>query len=190
MDEQFSLDQLIAQIKDKNDKVRSKAWQAAGSVGAQAIQSLALVAKESELEVSRSASRAMWQIVRCAGRPDAEAARRDTLAALAKVVRDAQMPVQLRRDAIWMLSEIAKDEEIQPDRVAWGLEDKDIREDVRAALVRIGGENSLAVLKEGFETATGDFKVALACSLRTRGVEVADPPCPKLVPTRQTKVRK
>ncbi len=190
MDERLSLDELLAQIKDKNDKVRAKAWQAADKVGAPAIQPLAAIAKAGDLEVSRSACRAVWHIVRFAGRPGAEDDRKATVAALAAVVRDNQMPVQLRRDVMWMLSEIVKDEEITPDHVARGFDHPDLREDVRAALVRIPGVNSLATLKMGFERASGEFKVALACSLRARGVDVSDPPCPKLVPTKETKVGK
>ncbi|MGO8746076.1 MAG: hypothetical protein ACLQNE_08805 [Thermoguttaceae bacterium] len=124
------------------------------------------------------------------GRPGAEDDRKATVAALAAVVRDNQMPMQLRRHVMWMLSEIVKDEEITPEHVARGFDHPDLREDVRAALVRIPGENSLATLKMGFERASGEFKVALACSLRARGVDVSDPRCPKLVPTKETKVGK
>ncbi len=189
MAEELTLERLLAQIQDKDDRVRAAAWQAAGQVGAQAVRPLADIAAGGELEVARSANRALWKIVRTVGRPGAENQRAATVAALIAVLGDSLLPVQLRRDVIWMLSEIIRDDEIDPEGAASLLDDPDLREDARCALQRVPGENSLAALKLGFERATGDFKAALACSLRARGVQVAEPPCPKLVPTKKTSVR-
>lgn len=189
MAEPLTLELLLARIQDKDDRVRAAARDAAGQVGAQAIRPLADIAATGQLEVARSANRALWKIVRTAGQPGAENQRAATVAALVDLLGDGLLPVQLRRDVIWMLSEIIRDEEIEPEDAATLLDDPDLREDTRCALQRVPGERSLAALKLGFERATGEFKTALACSLRARGVQVAEPPCPKLVPTKQTSVR-
>ena len=59
MKETFSVNDLIAKIKDPDDKVRSAAWSAAGRVGAPAVKPLAAVATDpvSELEIGRSAAK-------------------------------------------------------------------------------------------------------------------------------------
>lgn len=189
MDEPLTLELLLARIQDKDDRRRAAARDAAGQVGAKAIRPLADVAASGELEIARSANRAMWKIVRTAGRPGAENERAATVAALIDVLGDGLLPVQLRRDVLWMLSEIIRDDEIDPEGAASLLDDPDLREDTRCALQRVPGERALAALKIGFERATGEFKAALACSLRARGVQVAEPPCPKLVPTKKTSVQ-
>jgi hypothetical protein len=186
---ELTLDSLIAKIKDKDDKVRAAAWQAAGSVGAAAIRPLAGVAKDGELEVARSANRAMWQIVRHSGRPGADAEKKETAEALIDLVQDEQQPVQLRRDVVWMLSEILDDGAIDPPAAARFLTDADLREDVRAALQRIGGKNAIAALKAGLEAAPDDFKPSIACGLRALGVEVPSVPCQKLKPSKKTSVK-
>jgi HEAT repeat protein len=189
MDEQLTLDTLIAKIKDKDDKVRAAAWQAAGKVGAPALAPLAAVAKDGELEVSRAANRAMWQVVRYSGRPGADAERKATVAALIEVFTDEQLPVQLRRDVVWMLSEVITNDEYDPAQAAEQFKNPDFRDDLRMALQRIPGDNAVAALKAGLEIVPDDFKPAIACSLRARGVEVPNVPCVKLKPTKQTKVK-
>jgi len=189
MDEELTVDTLIAKLKDKDDKVRAAAWQAAGKVGAPAMKPLAALAQDGALEVSRSAVRAMWAIVRYVGRPGAEAERKATVDALLGLFRDAQQPIQLRRDMVWMLSEIIQDGEIQVDGAAQFLSDAELREDVRAALQRVPGGNSIAALKAGLEAAPEDYKPAIAASLRARGIEVPGVPDLKLKPTKQTSVK-
>lgn len=187
--EELTVESLIAKLKDSDDKVRAAAWQAAGTVGAPAISALATLAQQGELEVSRSAVRAMWAIVRHAGRPGAETERAATVGALIDVFADAGLPIQLRRDAAWMLSEIIQDREIPPDEAARFLADPDLREDVRAALQRVGGPNAIAALKAALPSAAEDYKPAIAASLRVLGIEVPGVPDVKLKPTRQTKVK-
>jgi HEAT repeat protein len=189
MDEELTVDTLIAKLKDKDDKVRAAAWLAAGKVGAAAMRPLADLAREGALEVSLSAVRAMWVIVRYAGRPGAEAERKATVEALLGVFGDGEQPIQLRRDIVWMLSEIIQDGEIQLDPAAGLLADPELREDVRAALQRVGGENAIAALKAGLEAAPDDYKPAIAASLRARGIAVPGVPDVKLKPTKQTSVK-
>ncbi len=187
--EELTLETLIAKIKDKDDKVRAAAWQAAGKVGAPALAPLAAVAKEGELEVSRAANRAMWQNVRYSGRPGAEDERKAAIAALIEVFTDDQFPVQLRRDVIWMLSEIVTSDDFNPDDAGQMFADAEFRDDMRMALQRIPGENAIAALKIGLENVPDEFKPAIAASLRARGVDVPNVPCVKLKPTKQTKVK-
>jgi hypothetical protein len=187
--EELTLDTLIAKIKDKDDKVRTAAWQGAGKVGPDALKPLATVAKDGELEVSRAANRAMWQIVRYTGRPGAQSEKKASVEALLELVQNDQLPVQLRRDILWMLSEAVDDAGIDPAGAARFLEDPDLREDVRAGLQRIGGPNAVAAMKLGLESAADDFKPSIACGLRALGVDVPNVPCLKLKPTKKTGVK-
>ncbi len=180
------VDELIAKIKDKDANVRTQAWLGAGQVGAAAVGPLAAVAAGAELEVGRAAQRGMWQIVRHAGRPGADAERKAVVAALLPLA-SAQGPARLRVEAMWMLSEIAGDEAVEP--IAALLAHKELREDARLVLDRIPGEKSLAALRAGLAAAPDDFKINLAESLRHRGVEVPGLPSQKLVPTKATSVK-
>lgn len=187
--EEITLDTLIARLKDSDPKVRTQAWQSAGKVGAAAVAPLAQVVKEGSLEVSRAANRALWQIVRTAGRPGADDERRATVEKLIALLGNEQAPIQLRRDVIWMLSEIIEDSQIKPEAAAKLMANEDLREDVRATLIRVPGDNAVAALKAGLASAPEDFKPALACALRARGVEVPEIPCPKLKPTKQSTLK-
>jgi len=185
----MKVDELIAKIKDKDDKVRSAAWLAAGEVGAPAIRPLAAVTTDagSDLEVSRAAKRAMWQIVRHTGRPGAEAEKKPVVVELLALLADGQ-PVPLRREALWMLSEIGGDESIDP--MARLLGNQELREDARCSIQRIPGEKSLSALKAALREAPAlEVALALAESLRARGAEVPGLPSPRLVPTKQTSVK-
>ena len=122
-------------------------------------------------------------------RPGAEDERKATVAALIEVFTDEQLPVQLRRDVIWMLSEVITNDEYDPAQAAEQFKNPDFRDDLRMALQRIPGDNAIAALKAGLEIVPDDFKPAIACSLRARGVEVPNVPCVKLKPTKQTKVK-
>ena len=187
--EELTLDTLIAKINDKDEKVRTAAWQGAGKVGPDALKPLAAVAKDGELEVSRAANRAMWQIVRYTGRPGAESEKKATVEALLPLLQDDQLPAQLRRDVVWMLSEIIEDADIDPAGAARYLENADLREDIRAGLQRVGGPNAVAAMKAGLEAAADDFKPSIACGLRALGVDVPNVPCLKLKPTKETSVK-
>lgn len=186
---ELTVELLIAKIREKDEKVRTAAWQAAGPVGVAALAPLAALVKDGELEVSRAAGRAMWQIVRYSGRPGAQAEKRAAGEALVKLLQDEQQPVQLRRDIVWMLSEIFDDDAIDPAGAATLFADVDLREDVRAGLQRIGGPNAIAVLKAGLDTVPDDFKPSIACGLRALGVEVPNVPCMKLKPAKPTTVK-
>lgn len=172
---------LIEKIQSTDDKIRGPAWQSAAPLGAPAVKPLAQVALTSpEMEVARAAKRALWKIVRQAGRPGADKERKAVEAELIPLLAAGEPNV--RREFVWMLSEIGGDPAVKP--LAALLTDKDLREDARAALQRIPGGQSLAALKSALKTAPVDYRPAIAVSLRVRGVQVKEYPDQKLVPTR------
>ncbi len=175
-----SVPDLIARIKDPDDTVRGPAWQSADKYGAPAIKPLVEVMTNPDFEIARAAKRAAWKIVRSAGRPGADQERRAVVAELIPSLQTDAAAV--RREVLWMLSEIGGDEAVEP--VAALLADKEVHDDARAALQRIPGKKSLAALKAGLESAPADFRPAIAESLRVRDVKVKGYPSQKLVPTR------
>ena len=180
------VDELIAKIKDKNDEVRTKAWLGAGKVGAPAVEPLAKVMTHNELEVARAARRGLWKIVRHAGRPRARDEKKAVTAELIALLGDDQ-PTAVRREVLWMLSEIGDTKSIEP--IAALLSNKELREDVRMVLQRIPNRRAIGALKAGLKAAPKDFKLNIAQSLRQRGVKVRGLECVKLVPTKKTNVK-
>ena len=184
--EKKDVDKLIAKIKDKSDKVRTEAWLGAGEVGARAVRPLVRVMKDDDLEVARAAKRALWKIVRHAGRPGAAKEKQAAAARLTPLLGDRQ-PVAVRREVLWMLSEIGGVKQV--DKIGALLSDKELREDARMVLQRMPGKSSVKVLRAALEAAPEDFKLNIAQSLRQRGVEVPGLPCVKLSPTKKTNVK-
>ncbi|MDO8540354.1 MAG: hypothetical protein Q7S40_07915 [Opitutaceae bacterium] len=179
-----SVDDLIAKITTKDNAVRGPAWQGAAPYGAAAVKRLAGVMPDEDFETARSAKRALWVIVRHAGRPGA--AKEATAVAKELVALLPTAPAATRREVLWMLSEIAGDDAIAA--VAALLSDKDVRADAVATLMRLPGRKSTAAIKSAFASAPEDFKFALADALRKRGEKVAGYPSQKMVPTRSTTV--
>lgn len=175
------VNRLIKRIKDSDPETRTQAWQSAGDIGAPAVQPLALVMTDGDLEVARAAKRAMWKIVRHTGRPGAPKARTAVVGKLCGLL-GADQPVSVRREVVWMLSEIGGMRAIRS--LAELLSDEHLREDARMALERIPIPRAVQALKAGMEVAPEDFKPNLAQSLRKRGVEVEGYPCVKLVPAK------
>lgn len=203
----MTLDELIAQIQSDNPDTRTAAWQKAGEVGAPAVAPLAKIYAESAaavertkadaakkkemgdaLEIGRAAKRAMQKIVHAAGAPGAPAGQRQAVERELAAVLDRKEPVQLRRDALWMISELCGGQGAIPEKVASLLADPDVREDARCCLQRIPGERATALLKAALETVPDDYKPAVAQSLRVRGVEVSAEkyPVQKLIPTKKS----
>lgn len=191
MEEKLTLEALLERIKSDDPDVRTAAWQAAGVVGVPAIEPLAKVVADGDLEVSRAAKRAMWKIVRTVGAPDRCECKEAAEGVLIGLLGVGQ-PLCVRREAFWMLSEIGGDATVEAIREIPDLiDDKDVREDARCALERIPTDFALETLQDGLEAAPADFALAMAQSLRARGVEVDKDkyPCQKLVPTRETSVK-
>lgn len=178
--ESVSVTDLVARIQSTDDKVRGPAWQGAGPVGAPAVKPLAAVMTDPDFEISRSARRALYKIVRYAGRPGAKKEARAVEKELILLLQHPAVPV--RREVLWMLSEIGDAYAVAP--MAALLTDKEVREDARCALMRLPGRKATAALKSAFAGASEDFKPALAESLRARGEKVNGYPSQKLVPTR------
>jgi HEAT repeat protein len=181
-----AVDELLANIKSKDEQVRTQAWRSAGPAGAPALKPLAATMQDPELEVARAAKRAMFQIVRHAGRPGAAQEKAAVVPALVSLLADSQ-PVAVRREVLWMISEIGGDEAV--DAVAALLKQEELREDARLVLQRIPGDRSLAALQAGMQVVPEAFKFHLAASLRLRGVTVEGHPDQKLVPTKKTDVQ-
>jgi HEAT repeat protein len=180
-----AVDDLIAGLKDKNDNVRAEALGSATQVGAPAIKPLAKVIADKDIEVSRAGKRALWKIVRHVGRPGADSEKKAVVARLVELLSSEQ-PVLVRREVLWMLSEIGGSESV--DAIAGLLLNEELREDARMVLERIPGRESLGALKEGLKVAPDDFKLNITQSLRKRGLRIRGLDCVKLVPTKQTKV--
>ena len=181
-----AVDKLMAGIRDDNDKVRAEAWLSAGEVGAAAVKPLARVMSNKEFEVARAAKRGLWKVVRHVGRPGAGNERRAVVGKLVELLGDKQ-PVPVRREVLWMLSEIGNRKSIKP--IAALLSNRKLREDARMVLQRIPSKSALAALRAGLKAAPEDFKLNIAQSLRQRGVKVSGLPCVKLVPTKKTNVK-
>jgi len=180
-----AVDRLLAGIKDKDDQARTEAWLGAGEVGAAAVRPLAKVMTDKELEVARAAKRGLWKVVRRAGRPGAGPERKAVNAELVVLLGDDQA-VSVRREVLWMLSEIGSRKCVEA--VAALLSNRQLREDARMSLQRIRSKKALAALKAALQAVPEDFKLNIAQSLRQRGVKVDGFACVKLVPTKKTNV--
>ena len=175
---------LIDRIKNPDDATSGAAWQSAGPYGAAAVKPLAALMGDGNFELARKGKRALYLVVRHAGRPGAgeecQAVERELILVL------GSGPSRVRREVVWMLSEIGSAGAVKP--MAALLADQELREDARCALTRLPSPGAVTALKAAFATAPEDFKYALAESLRQRGETVAGYPSRKLVPTKQTSV--
>lgn len=180
-----TIDELIKRIASDDDEVRTAAWLSAGDIGAPAVEPLAGLMTDTSMEIGRAAKRGLGRIVRHCGRPGADAERQAVSSELVGLL-DKQ-PAGVRREMLWMLSEIGGDDCV--GSIASLLTDSELREDARMALERIPGDASLDALKTAFDGAPADFKPNFAESLRCRGAEVADAPSTKLTPVKPTEVK-
>lgn len=175
--------ELLKEIQSDKPDARTAAWQQAGSVGAPAVRPLAKLYSAENLEVRRAAKRGLEKIVRTVGAPGNQAARSAVIQKLVALLGNKQA-LDLRRDILWLLSEIAGEESV--DAIAVLLKHDTLREDARMALERIPGQASLVALRQALGQVPKDFRINIAQSLRARG-EVVNPekyPCRKLVPTK------
>lgn len=167
-----ALDDFIAALKQPVAKAASVPADpgTAAQLGAPAVRPLVQLMADPDFETARRAKRALQSLARHAARPgapkEAKAVAAELLAAL------NQGPVQVRRDLLWMLSEIC-DASAVPALSAW-LTDAALREDARCALIRIPGPAAVAALKKALAAAPEEFKPALAQALRERGEPVKD----------------
>jgi hypothetical protein len=184
--EELTLEKLLAHVQSTEEALRAAARDHAGPVGARAVLPLAKIAASGELEIARAAHRAIQNIVYYAGRPGAQDEAKAVAAELLKLLDNSQ-PVQLRRDVLWMIWQIAGDEAVAP--IAAVLANAELREDARMALERLPGDKATAALREALATAADADRPALAHSLRVRGVETPGAADLRLKPTKRTAVQ-
>lgn len=180
-----SVDEWIKRLKSTDQAVNAAAGQSAPEIGAAAVKPLAGLVADSDFELARRAKRALYRIVRHAGRPGAAAEALAVETELVALLGGG--PVQPRRDLLWMLSEIGTARAVAPMAVL--LMDKELREDARCALTRMPSPEAAVALKAAFARVPEEFKYAVAESLRMRGQEVEGYPSRKLVPSAQTTVK-
>ena len=179
-----AVDKFVADLQSSDDAVRGAAWQGAATLGAPAVKPVACVMTHPQFEIARAAKRALWKIVRHAGRPKPGKERKAVQTELLSLLQSAPVPV--RREAVVMLSEIGDDAAVEP--LAALFTDADLREDARCALEWIPGSKTTRALEKMLKTVPENFRPAVANSLRTRGRKVAGYPSQKLVPTKPTTV--
>jgi HEAT repeat protein len=182
----MTANQLIEVLKGNDDKARGEAWQGAGPLGAAAVMPLAELMSTGDMEAGRCARRALWRIVRHAGRPSARSAEMDAVAKQL-VPLLAAGNTNVRREFVWMLSEIGDGDAVPA--LAQLMAVPELREDARAALQRIPGKKSLQALKAALGAAPEPYQAAIAVSLRARGETVRSHPPAKLLPTRNTAIK-
>jgi HEAT repeat protein len=175
---------LIERIRSPDEVVSGAAWQSAGPYGAAAVKPLAALMANGDFELARKAKRALYRVVRHVGHPAAVQERKAVERQLILALSSGTAPV--RREVVWMLSEIGTTRAVGP--MAALLGDEDLREDARCALTRHPAPSAATALNSAFAAASGDFKYALAESLRQRGEVVEGHPSRKLVPTARTNV--
>lgn len=136
-----------------------------------------IIAKQAELnrplEAGRTAKRCLWKIVRHVGRPGASEEKETAARELLGLLSESQ-PVVVRREVVSMLSEIADDDAVEA--IADLLDNEELRDEACDALERIPTKSALAALQTALQTASGDFRISIARSLRARGMEVPDSP--------------
>ncbi len=180
-------EQLISALGSTNEVVSASACESAPEYGATAVRPLGFTMASRDIEQGRRCKRALLKIVHHAGRPGAapEAAAVETK--LMPLLTKNLLPIQVRRELLWMLTEIGRTRSVEA--IAPLLADKDLREDARCALIRLPFPEALTALKTAFAGAPEDFKPALADALRARGETVDGCPSRKLVPVAQTTVQ-
>lgn len=181
------VEDLLAGIRSTNEAVSTAACDSAAEYGPGAIRALAFEIGGPDFETARKAKRALYKMVRQAGRPGAEAEAAALQSRLVAVLHNrTPAPLAARREIIWLLSEIGGPGAVTP--LAQLLGDKDLREDARCALTRLPSPQAVTALKAAFSKGEENFKYALADSLRNRGEQVAGYPSRKMVPVAQTTV--
>ena len=156
------------------------------SDGKHSVRELVVRMCDDDRVVAITAGRALWKVVRWSGRPNAERERAAAAGQL-RVLVNENLPINVRREMLWMISEIGGDDSV--DVVSPLLLDVELREDARMVLERIPGDKSLAALRTAWDTVSDEFRSHIAQSLRVRGDTVKGYACKKMVPTKSTGVR-
>lgn len=180
---------FLLRLQKADENERLKVLDECVNYGASIVKPLAETIEKANFEVARMAKRCLWKIVRYSGKPGNDQTRKAVCEELTDILQDKKsMSVNLKREIIWMLSEVGDDNSIPV--ISEFLKDRDLRDDARCALQRIPSDKALEAIKKAFQDSNDEFKFALADSLRARGFEIKDPPSRKLIPTKQTNVGK
>lgn len=179
-----AVESLIRRLRMDDDMIRGPALQGAGSLGAPAVAPLVAEMCSSPPGTAQAARRALWNVVRFAGRPGAGSQGGAVVSQIREVF--GQAPAAIQRELIWMISELG-DQRVVP-WLSELLDHPELREDARCALMRIPGARALAALRTALSGAEGPFAGALADALRARGESVVDPPSRNRTPDRSTTV--
>jgi hypothetical protein len=178
--------ELIQTLQGGDSEKRTQAWFECGPLGATAIPRLVALWGDADagLEVQRAARNAVFQIVRFSSRPETGKSRIRVTMELNRLV-EANGPAQIRRELLWLLSEIAGDESLPA--LSRLLAQTAVREEACMALERIPGKRSLKILESSLRQSPVDFKPVLAAALARRGHKPSGVDSPRLAPRAQTK---
>jgi len=183
---QIKIDDLLAKLNNADEKIRVSALDECVKYGAAAIRPLVETSDKPGFETARMAKRCLWKIVRYCSAPGEDKFRKSVCSELTTSLKTAS--TSLKREILWMLSEIGDDDSIPV--IAEFIKDKDLRDDARCSLQRIPSRKALKALEDALKTADEEFKYAIADSLRAKGVDVKNYPTKKLTPVKQTSVGK
>ncbi len=174
---------FLNQIKTVPENASAPApWASACEQGLEIVPPLLELLASQQAEVARNAKRALEDIVRHAGRPNAAKHAQTVEGYMFEAL--AQPGSTCRADVVWLLSEIGGRRSVPV--LAKLLNDPDLREAARCALVRIPLARATNALESAWKAADGTWKHALAEALRARGRDV--PATPKLTPNVRTEV--
>lgn len=133
----ITLGQLIPGLGGGDDTSGQRpAWQDAGPLGASAVLPLVEAMRGTDPDVVRAAKRALWTVVDHAGRPGADASRREVQARLMEALALPGLVVPVTREVLWMLGSLG-DADVVPV-VAARLADPELREDAPRASAGAG----------------------------------------------------
>ena len=165
-----NLQEFLEKIQSSDAHVRYAAWRSAGPMGAPAVAPLADLMASPEKGVAKAAQGALQAMVHYAGRPGAKTEARAVSVELLQVAASSR-PRQVRADALHGLGFIGDRRVVSG--LAQLLQDGEVREEVRLALERIPGRESLRALQKAHQTAPAEFKPNLEQSLYNRNLTPA-----------------
>lgn len=165
------VDDLIAALTGDDNEARRVAANAAGPLGAKAIEPLGELAASKDYLVARAARWALVRVVADAGVPGADPGG-EVSKALLKLAQPGQ-PAPTRREAIHLLGWSGRPENVAP--IAELLMDPDIADSARMALQRIPGEAVAAALIAAAPNVDDEVKPGVFYAIARRGADDAIP---------------
>lgn len=163
---QNDLNRFLSELQSQDLEVRQRAWQSAGQFGAPAVEPIGKLLGSPDKGIARAAGFALEKIAHDAARPGSRD-RRAVTNELLKLARAAH-PLSTRRQALIWVGFTAERDSVP--ELAKLLSDVDVREDVRTALERIPGSESLKALQAAAKSADSSFKQALEQSIQNRAL--------------------